>query len=70
MSVPADAVVRRGQLEGVFVVDAGTARLRLVRSGRERDGRLEIASGLSGYEEIVLAGVADLVDGQRVEVAR
>lgn len=68
VSVPADAVVRRGQLESVFVVSSGIARLRLVRSGREHDGRLEIASGLSGDEPIVLAGAAALVDGQRVEV--
>jgi RND family efflux transporter MFP subunit len=71
VSVPAGAVVRRGQLEGVFVVESSsrTARLRLVRSGRERDGRLEIASGLSGGELVILAA-ADLVDGQRVEVGR
>lgn len=68
ISVPAAALVRHGQLEGVFVVDAGLARLRLVRSGRERDGRLEIASGLSGDETVVLAA-ADIRDGQRVEVA-
>lgn len=68
--VPAEAVVRHGQLETVFVVASGTARLRLVRTGRERDGRLEIASGLSGDEKVVLAGGADLVDGQRVEEAR
>ena len=67
VSVPSDAVVRHGQLEGVFVVDSGTARLRLVRTARERDGRLEIAGGLSGHETVVLAA-ADLVDGQRVEV--
>jgi len=68
VSVPAEAVVHHGQLEGVFVVDGGTARLRLVRSGRVQEGRLEIASGLSGHERVVLAGAADLVDGQRVEV--
>jgi hypothetical protein len=33
-----------------------------------QEGRLEIASGLSGHERVVLAGAADLVDGQRVEV--
>jgi len=70
VSVPSEAVVRHGQLEGVFVADAGTARLRLVRTGRERNGRLEIASGLSGGETIILSGAADLVDGQRVEVRR
>ena len=70
VAVPAEAVVRHGQLEAVFVVASGTARLRLVRTGRERDGRLEIASGLSGDEKVVVAGAADLVDGQRVEEAR
>jgi RND family efflux transporter MFP subunit len=70
VAVPAEAVVRRGQLEVVFVVESGTARLRLVRTGRERNGRLEIASGLSGDEKVVVAGATDLVDGQRVEEAR
>jgi RND family efflux transporter MFP subunit len=70
VSVPAGAIVRHGQLESVFVVDGGIARLRLVRSGRERDGRLEIAAGLSGDEQIVTTAHADLIDGQRVEVAR
>jgi RND family efflux transporter MFP subunit len=68
VSVPASAVVRRGQLEGVFVVDAGITRLRLVRSGRLANGRLAIASGLSGRERVVLGGADSLVDGQRVEV--
>lgn len=66
-SVPAEALVRHGQLEGVFVLQSGSARLRLVRTARERDGRLEIASGLAGDERVVLAA-AGLVDGQRVEV--
>jgi hypothetical protein len=69
VSVPTEAVVRHGQLEGVFVVDSDIARLRLIRSGRERDGQLEIASGLSGDELVVVGGTADLSDGQRVEVA-
>jgi multidrug efflux pump subunit AcrA (membrane-fusion protein) len=70
VTVPSEAVVRHGQLETVFVVESGTARLRLVRPGRERDGRVEISSGLSGDETVALAAGADLVDGQRVEEAR
>jgi RND family efflux transporter MFP subunit len=70
VTVPADAVTRHGQLETVFVVDSGTARLRLVRCGRELDGRVQISSGLSGGEQLALAAAADLVDGQRVEVVR
>jgi RND family efflux transporter MFP subunit len=66
VTVPLGAVVRQGQLETVFVVDSGTARLRLVRCGREVEGRVQISSGLSGGEQVALA--TDLVDGQRVEV--
>jgi membrane fusion protein (multidrug efflux system) len=70
VTVPSDAVIRRGQLETVFVVDSGTARLRLVRCGREVDGRVQISSGLSGGEKVALAGAGELVDGQHVEDVR
>jgi RND family efflux transporter MFP subunit len=70
VTVPAGAVVRRGQLETVFIVDAGVARLRLVRCGRERDGRVQIASGLSGGEMLALRGANELADGQRVEAVQ
>jgi RND family efflux transporter MFP subunit len=70
VTVPAGAVVRHGQLEAVFVVDSGTARLRLVRCGRELEGRVQISSGLSGGETVALAAGADLVEGQPVEAVR
>ena len=70
VAVPAEAVTRQGQLETVYVVDSGTARLRLIRTGRERDGWLEVVSGLSGQERVALPGAVELVDGQRVEEAR
>jgi RND family efflux transporter MFP subunit len=70
VTVPAEAVIRRGQLETVFVLDSGTARLRLIRTGREREGRLEVVSGLSGEEKVVVPGALELVDGQRVEESR
>jgi membrane fusion protein (multidrug efflux system) len=68
VTVPAGSVVRHGQLEAVFIVEAGTAHLRLVRCGRELDGSVQIAAGLSGGEQVALG--ADLMDGQRVEAAR
>jgi RND family efflux transporter MFP subunit len=67
VTVPADALLRHGQLESVFVVDAGRARLRLVRCGRELDGRVQITSGLSGGETLALAPAA-ISDGQPVKV--
>lgn len=64
------ALRRRGQLETVFVVEAGLARLRLVRSGRPGDGEVEVSSGLSGGETLVIAPPPELVDGARLEVVR
>jgi RND family efflux transporter MFP subunit len=70
VTVPSEAVVHHGQLESVFVVDSGVARLRLVRSGREWKGRVEISSGLAGGETVAVAGTDALVDGDRVEETR
>jgi membrane fusion protein, multidrug efflux system len=70
VTVPAQALVRRGQLELVFVEEAGSARLRLVRTGRRHAELLAIAAGLSGGERVVVSRAAELVDGQRVEAAK
>jgi RND family efflux transporter MFP subunit len=52
--VPAGAVVRRGDLSGVYVPDAnGMPRLRQVRPGPRDGDRVEILSGLAEGESIV-----------------
>jgi RND family efflux transporter MFP subunit len=66
--VPSAAVVRRGQVESVFVVQDGVARLRLVKTGAERGGDLEILGGLNGGEDLAVSEVSLLRDGDRVEV--
>ena len=67
--VPEGAVVRRGQIEGVFVIEGGTARLRLVKTGRQMDGQIEVISGLSGGETVVVKDAHLLTDGSAVEAA-
>ena len=67
VTVPSAAIVRHGQLETAFVVESGIARLRLLRCGREVDGRTQISAGLSGGEIVALAGFTKLVDGQHVQ---
>jgi len=66
--VPATAVTRFGQMERVFVVEDGRALLRLVKTGRTAADRIEILSGLSAGEHVVLAPPAMLRDGQAVAV--
>jgi multidrug efflux pump subunit AcrA (membrane-fusion protein) len=65
--VPGTALVERGQLTGVYVVDTqGIAQLRLVTAGARRGDRVEILSGLRAGERIVVEGAERVSDGVRV----
>ena len=66
LAVPDTAVVRRGQLLAVFVVDDGRARLRLVSVGRALEGRTEILAGVEAGDTVLVAPSAHLVDGTPV----
>ncbi len=54
MLVPAEAVIREGDLTGVRVVTGGGTSLRWVRLGAERDGLAEILSGLRAGDVVAL----------------
>ncbi len=64
--VPRSAVIERGELTGVFALDAdGVARLRWVKTGRVMDREQEISSGLNAGERVLVEG-AQGQDGVRV----
>jgi RND family efflux transporter MFP subunit len=63
LTVPASAIVRRGQLTSVFVVDNGVARVRLVNL-RES----EVLAGLTESEVVILSPPPGVADGRRVSV--
>jgi multidrug efflux pump subunit AcrA (membrane-fusion protein) len=68
LQVAREAVVERGQLQGVYVVGQdGIARFRLIRTGALRQGGLEVLSGLSSGEQVVLKGVERVTDGARIQ---
>lgn len=69
-SVPATALVRRGQLSLVFVEDAGVARMRLVHAGAESGARVPVLAGLSDGEQVIVNPPAELTDGARVTATR
>jgi RND family efflux transporter MFP subunit len=68
LRVPLAAVVQRGQMEMVFVVENQQARLHLVKTGRRSEQHAEILSGLDSGDAVVIEGALRLVDGQPVEV--
>ena len=63
LNIPAGAYVERSGLPGVFVLSDGQARFRMVRIGKRGAGQLEVLSGLSGDETLVLGDLAAIHDG-------
>jgi len=66
LAVPESAIVRRGQLTSVFVIDGDTARMRLVRLGTAFGADIEVVAGLTEGDCIVIAPPAALRDGATV----
>lgn len=68
MLVPKKAVFERGALTSVWVVDKdGIARMRLVKAGKVVGNNIEILSGLSENERIIVGGVERVSEGAKVE---
>ncbi len=66
--VPESWIVRRGELQMVYVFgDDGRAQMRIIRTGKMYDGKLEVISGLSGTERIVTSGLTRVEDGIKLE---
>jgi len=66
LAVPPDALVRRGQLEGVFVLDdQDVAHLRLVKTGATTPSGVEVLTGLKAGERVV-EQASGLVEGTRI----
>lgn len=70
LAIPADAVISRGQVQSVFVVEEGRVRSRLLTLGQRRDNQVEVLTGLTTGETVVYPAPAGLADGARVEVER
>jgi len=67
LTVPAAAVVERGQLRSVTIAENGIARTRLITLGQRVGDRFEVLSGLQPGEAVVLSP-ATVADGTRIEV--
>ncbi len=68
LAIPAAALVERGQVQSVYVVEDGRARNRLVTTGAREGQQVEVLSGLSASEKLVCPVPSTLIDGARLEV--
>lgn len=68
LRVPAEAVLNRAGIEGVFVVDGqGIAQYRMVRTGRAGQGQVEILSGLAAGDKVVTGNAQAVNNGNKIE---
>lgn len=70
LAVPEAALAPSGQAQYVYIVKDGRAQRAEVTLGERRDGWVEILTGVSGGDEVVIAGFQRLTDGAPVRVAR
>lgn len=67
--VPQHIIVNRGQLTGVWTVsESNTALLRWVRLGKSTSNQVEVLSGLSEGDQLILKSNARLHDGMLLEI--
>jgi RND family efflux transporter MFP subunit len=68
ISVPIMAVVNHGALTSVWTLDKESmARMRIVKVGRQTGARVEILSGLTDGDRVVITGVEKVSEGAKVE---
>lgn len=86
VSVPSAALIERGGIPGVFVLQAPAAfpppakdadgkslpqaRFRMVKVGKAIGDRVEVLSGLAGDEVLVLGDLSQVHDGSPIVVRR
>jgi membrane fusion protein, multidrug efflux system len=72
VTVPAAAILRRGELTGVYVADGkGGFALRQIRAGEpQSDGSVEVLAGLAGGETVALDPVQASIVGRAARAPR
>ncbi|HRS82555.1 MAG TPA: efflux RND transporter periplasmic adaptor subunit [Smithellaceae bacterium] len=67
LTVPAKAIVMKGQLTGVYAVDdQGVVTYRLIRAGMPTAAGVEVISGLSPGDRVITGGIERAHDGGRI----
>ena len=68
LTIPRLALLDTDGSSNVFVVSAGKAEQRAIKTGLSNAGRVEVTEGLKGGEQVVVVGQNGLKDGNPVRV--
>jgi HlyD family secretion protein len=64
--IPKAAIVGSGSGSDVFLLKDGRAARQSIEAGRELQGQVEVRSGLTGGEQLIVRGLEGLKDGDKV----
>ena len=68
IAVPQVAIVQKGQLTGVYTVDdKNIISYRLIRTGKILGDKIEVISGLTDGDKIIVSGVEKAIDGGEIK---
>jgi predicted small lipoprotein YifL len=67
LTIPRPALIERGGIPGVFVLENHQARFRMVRPGKVGATRVQVLSGLHGNETLVLGDLSAVHDGSPIK---
>jgi len=68
LTVPFSAVTERQDGVGVFVAAGEKASWRLITTGINEGGYIEVTEGLTVDDEVIVAGFEDLTDGSSIQI--
>lgn len=66
LTIPSDAVIAEDNVSVVYIVEDGEAVRRIVETGIQNNGVVEVLSGIAEHDRIVVTGQNSLRDGSRV----
>jgi HlyD family secretion protein len=69
LTIPASAVIERGEHHAVFVLEGNHVRLQPVETAGRKGEKTQVVSGLDPDDSVVVKGMSALKSGDRVKVA-
>lgn len=64
--VPESALIKQGQLNGIYTINNNVAILRWLRTGKNFGDQIEVLSGLSANEQYIISAEEKLFNGAKV----
>ena len=70
LMIPASALISGSKTPSVYTIEGDRAKLKTIVLGRSEGEIVEVVSGLSAGEQVVVAGQINLADGTLIEIAQ